>query len=156
MAILQGGAFPRNVDGTAVESAVRDGSVQRENAGWYAPGQSAGTVCAEYSVGAGASLSVPLLSVPTGKVFLISDAWITYNTTAVQKIQLIAGPSVGAGVPIMRGIIKGDTAPAEMPGIESQPAVLPGQTLWLTSDTCVAATVFDVTISGFQQAMGVG
>ena len=156
MSTQVGGVVPRLIEGYAVESSVRDNSVQRENAGWYAPGQSAETVVGLYNVAAAGSLSVPLLNVPAGKVFIITDVWISADTATAQKMQLVAGPSAAAGIPIMRGVLKGDTAPIELPGIESQPAVLPGQTLFLVSDAVAAVTNFMVTISGVQQAIGVG
>jgi hypothetical protein len=151
-----GGVIPRAVEGYATEQSCRDGSVQRENCGFIAPGQSAFTIAGIYAIGAGNSLTTPLAQVPVGKVLLITDIYLWYDTAVQQHVKLTAGTASGSALPIFASVPKGDTAPIELPGIETQPAVLPGQTLWFVIDTCTAATNVYLTISGIEQNFGIG
>ena len=148
---FNGGFTPRHVEGYAVESSVRDASVTRESAGFFAPGQSAKTLCGRYAIANGASLTAQLHKVPTGKVFLVSDIQVSYDTAVQYDVQLQSG-----SIAIFRQVLKGDTAPCEMPGMETQPAVLQGQTLQLVLPAVTGATNVDFVISGFEQAIGVG
>ncbi len=154
-----GGVNNRPATNEAVESLVRDSSVQRENAGFYAPGQSALNLCGRYVLSTSGPNNIPLHTVPAGKILCLTDLWITYDTATQYDVQLVASPSavnVTNAIPIFRGVLKGDTAPCEMPGLETQGPILPGTTLWLMFPQAGAATNLDFTISGFEQAFGVG
>lgn len=146
-----GGFGPRNLLGYSTEAVPRDGTVQRSQAGFVAPGQSARTLTGRYALSQTGTVTVPLLSVPGTKLFLITDISVTWDTAQVAEVTLQAG-----GISLWRVIVKGDTAPCQFPGIETQVPVMPGQTLSLVFGQVGAATNADFVVSGVQQNVGVG
>ncbi len=147
-----GGFNPRQIQGVAQEAGIRDGSIQRETAGFVAPGQSALTLTGSYTLSTTGVTTIPLHSVPAGKIFCITDIALAYNTASQYDMQLQSG-----SIPIFRQVVKGDTAPLEMPGIETPPVVLGGQTLNLVlPSNASTSTIYDFVISGFQQDIGIG
>jgi len=126
-----------------------DGTVQRENCGFIAPGQSALNWNID-NVSIASAVNIALCTVPVGKTLLLTDIYMSHDSTVAIRFALTAN-----GVTLWSSPVKGDTAPTEYPGIETQIVVPQGQTLILTMGSNASTHGF-VNISAIQQAIGIG
>lgn len=90
-----------------------DGSVQRENAGYLAPGQTKLAISGKGSIASGLTFALP--TPPAGKHWLITDIFLTHDSTVALEFQIQQG-----GISILDLPIKGDTAPFYAPNVETQ------------------------------------
>ena len=126
-----------------------DGCVQRENAGFLAPGQTKISVNVDnVSIATGAS--VPLPTPPAGKVWLIGDLYVSHDSNVAVRCALTVG-----GITVWSAPVKGDTAPVELPGMETQIDVPQGQASVLAFGGN-AGTHGYANLQGWQQGIGVG
>lgn len=147
-----GGAQLRQVMGQSVESTPRDTAVQRENAGFLAPGQSALNMTGKIGLSNSGATTVALFIVPAGYILCITDVYISHDQTVILDVKL----QNGSGQNIAEFPCKGDTAPVEMPGIETQQFWASGQQLNLVYPTSAGGGNGYFNISGFLQAVGAG
>lgn len=125
-----------------VQSYPQTGAVQRVNAGGMAPGQTAKQYTGKIALSNSVITTITLETVTAGKTFYITDLYLSADGTQVMDMRLQA-----AGVDIFRAIVKGDTAPLQMAGIETQPFGAAGQ---------VVTLVFPVTtnVNGYYAVFG--
>jgi hypothetical protein len=123
------------------------GPTLRVNAGFTANGQTIKTFVVKQALSASATTTVPLEAVTTGKTLVITDIYIGWmGTVQAEDVQITA-----AGTPIFRGVCKGDTAPIQMPGMESQPNASSGQQVNLVFPAVTGAPNGYAFIGGFEQ-----
>lgn len=127
-------------------STPAQGSVQRVNAGYVAPGQSTKTYAGKTALSIGGTTTVTLETVTAGKTFIITDIYLSHDTSAQLDCRLQA-----AGVDIFRAVVKGDTAPLQMAGMETQPVATSGQSVTLLLPQVAGATNAYYFISGIEQ-----
>lgn len=106
---------------TLVDELGGRNPVERVNAGYVGVGQSAKVYTGTQLLTAG-PITIPLETVPAGKIFFITDIYISANTATQFSVQITAG-----GVPVFAGFCKGDTGPIQMAGMETQPQASAGQ-----------------------------
>lgn len=143
----------RPTDVYSLESCPKDYTVQRGNAGYASPGQTV----VKYNldqVDMTTGRTVPLLVVPAGKIFFVTDLSIDHDgNTAVRIALSIGGPGATNLVTIFSVPTKGDTAPTNLAGIETQWDVPQGSTLYVTW-AATAGVNFYLNMSGIQQGIG--
>jgi hypothetical protein len=135
-------------------NAAIDGSVQRENAGFFAPGQAPIKMNLD-KILMTVSLTIPLLTTPANKSFTITDLYLSHDAATPLRIALLVGTTPGNAVPIFSGPVKGDTAPIQGVGQETQFDVPAGCTLYLTWAASAGTNLY-ANIAGCQQAIGAG
>jgi hypothetical protein len=145
------GSLPRNVYGECAESLPRDGSIQKESAGFVAPGQTAHTWVGKVAAAVGTPTSLILYTVPTGKLFILTDVFISHDTAAALDTQIQRNTGMA-----LRIACKGDTAPFSAPGFETQTFFNEGETLTLVLPSVAGATNFYFTLCGISQTVGAG
>jgi hypothetical protein len=91
-----------------------DGSVQRENAGFLAPGQTKINISGKIPLTGGVQ-TFPLPTPPTGKVWLVTDVMLSHDDITALEYRVQSG-----GIDIFRWPVKGDTAPFIAPNMETQ------------------------------------
>jgi len=133
--------YPANQYPYVEINAPLDGTVQRENAGFIGPGQTKVAVNLDKLSINAAAILVPLLTVPAGKSFQITDLWISHDGTSAVRMGLQIGVGTNA-VTIFSFPIKGDTAPLQLPGIETQEDVPAGSTLYFFPALLASANVY--------------
>lgn len=131
---------------TLVDELGGRNPVERVNAGYVGPGQSAKVYTGTQALSTTLATTIPLETVTPGKIFFITDISITSNSAQVFLAQITAG-----GVPIYSGFCKGDTGPVSLPGIETQPQASAGQSVNLVLGVVGATTTLAYTISGVEQ-----
>lgn len=135
----------KNQGGPAPE-AYGTVSVQKVNAGFLAPGQTAKSAQGTQATSTTLTTSVPLWTVTAGKTLYITDIAI-YSDNAVQ----IAVQIRAATVPIFRARVR-DLAPIQLPGIETQYFGTTGQAIdLLLPITAGGVQNIDYDIQGFEQ-----
>lgn len=143
----------RGVEGLAMESSPRDYTATRENAGWMTPGQT------KYSfnldqVDMTTSRNVPLCTPPAGKAYFISDVYFSHDGSTAVRVALYLADAAGNNpVTIYSAPCKGDTAPIQQAGQETQIDVPAGVTLWLTWAATNGVNLY-ANLQGFQQNLG--
>ncbi len=132
---------------TALVVPVTGGPTLRTNAGFTAPGQTLKNYTGKQALSASLTTTITLETVTTGKIYIITDIYMTTDTaTLVPDVQIQA-----AGIPIFRGVIKGDTAPISLPGMESQPNASSAQLVQIVVPAVVGPPNFYFFIGGFEQ-----
>jgi hypothetical protein len=129
-------------------AAPHDGCVQRENAGFLAPGQTKVTVSGKVSIASGAT--VPLPTPPQGKIWLLTEILWTHDSTVALEYKLQTG-----GVTILDWPVKGDTSPFITQGIETQFDIPQGNTPQLVMASNASTNGYFV-MAGVQQDIGNG
>lgn len=133
-----------NGDGSfSATSWPQNGATTRGTAGFIAPLQTAKSWAGKISIATGAT--IPLETVAPGKILLITDIYISSDSATQFESQIQS-----AGIPIFRAEVKGDTAPVQQPGIESQPFGTSGSLVQLVL-AAVATTNVLFTINGVEQ-----
>ena len=122
------------------------GSVTKGTAGAAAPDQ---TLKIFHAVDGGLSIAsgatAALYTVTAGKTFYVTDIQITANTATQFEAKLQA-----AGVTQWNANVKGDTAPIDLPGLETQPQFASGQAVTLVLGTAAATNAW-YYIAGYEQ-----
>ena len=121
-------------------------SVQRVNAGFSAPGQTIKNYTGAMPTSAGAATVVPLETVTAGKIYVITDIFISANSANQFEARIQAN-----GTDIFRGWCKGDTSPINLGGIESQPNASAGQSVTLLLPAIAGGPSVSFFIGGFEQ-----
>lgn len=144
----------RPATGYREENAPADGTVQREGAGFMAPGQTAKSFNGK--VAGNSAVTIPLCTVPAGKILIITDIYISHDAAVVldQRLQMLC-PDAATVIDIFRAPAVGSTSPVEMPGMETQPFVPSGGTLQLTFPGNASTNQY-FNIQCIQQDVGVG
>jgi hypothetical protein len=122
------------------------GSVQKGTAGAAAPDQTLKQFHAAdggLSIASGATAA--LYTVTAGKTFYVTDIQITANTATQFEAKLQA-----AGTTQWNSNVKGDTAPIDLPGIETQPQFAGGQAVTLVFPATSATNAW-YYIAGYEQ-----
>lgn len=136
-----------NLDGTITPYVAPNlGAVFRSNAGGPAPGQSNKTYTGKQATSATVATTITLETVAAGKTLYITDIYVSYDDAAPHDTRLQAG-----GVDIFRCVPKGDTAPIQMPGIETQPSASAGQVVTILLPIIVGAPNFYFYVAGVEQ-----
>ena len=120
--------------------------VQRMNAGFSAPGQTIKNYTGSVATSASAATTVPLETVTTGKIYVITDIYISANSSNQFEARIQAN-----GTDIFRGWCKGDTSPINLAGLESQPNASAGQTVTILLPSVAGAPLISFFIGGFEQ-----
>lgn len=129
---------------TLVDDLGNANPVERTNAGYVGPLQSAKVYTGTQALAAG-PITIPLETVPAGKIFFITDIYISANTAVQFAVTINAG-----GVPIFQGFCKGDTGAIQMAGMETQPQASAGQQVNLVLGLA-AGTIGSYYIGGVDQ-----
>jgi hypothetical protein len=95
-------------------AAPHDGCVQRENAGFLAPGQTKLTVSGKVPLTA-STQTIPLPTPPPGKIWLLTEVLWSHDDITALEFKLQSG-----GIDVLRWPVKGDTAPFILQAIETQ------------------------------------
>ena len=119
--------------------------VLRQNAGFSAPGQSIKNYTGSVATSASLSVIVPLETVTAGKTYVITDIYISSNTSTQFEARVQAN-----GVDIFRGWCKGDTAPIALAGLESQPNASASQAVTLLIPPIAGAPFVSFFFGGFE------
>lgn len=138
-----------------------DGSVQRANAGYAAPGQSVlGYNIDQVSVDAGAVV-IPLYSPAPGEIFFVTDINLSHSLTAgLVRFALVVGTGVVGGV-VTNGVTvwsspcRGANDAIQLAGLESQPSCAAGLTMYLVASQLATAKIYG-NLGGVAQGAGVG
>ena len=117
----------------------------RSSAGGPAPGPTQKNYSGSYTM-SGATATIPLETVTTGKSFLITDVAITCSGVTGQALAQIQA----AGVTIFSGHLN-TTKGIEVPGIETQPTATAGQVVQLAISGGAASAVIAYNIFGIEQ-----
>ena len=120
--------------------------VMKTNAGSVAPGQTLKTFVAKVALSATVPTTVTLETVTAGKTFYLTDVYLSHDSAQVIDTRIQAN-----GVDILRAPIKGDTAPLQMTGIESQPSVASGQLLTVLYPITATPPNAYLNVCGFEQ-----
>lgn len=132
--------------GAVLTTAPTPLSVQRMNAGFSAPGQTIKNYTGSIASSASVAVSVPLETVTTGKIYIITDIYISANTSNQFEARIQAN-----GTDIFRGWCKGDTSPINLAGLESQPNASAGQSVNLLVPAIAGAPFVSFYIGGMEQ-----
>jgi len=119
---------------------------QRFSAGAGALGQALKTYAGKQALSAVGVTSIPLETVTAGKTFFITDIYISHDSALVLDAQITA-----AGTRIFGGPCKGDTAPIQMPGMETQPSASSGQAVALVLPIAAGPPNVYFYIAGYEQ-----
>lgn len=119
--------------------------VLRQNAGFSAPGQSIKNYTGSVSTSASTPTIVPLETVTAGKTYVVTDIYISSNTSTQFEARIQAN-----GVDIFRGWCKGDTSPIALAGIESQPNASSGQAVTLLLPSVAGGPLVSFFLGGFE------
>jgi len=133
-------------DVVALGAPVAGGVTMKVNAGSVAPGQTLKTYTGTIALSTSAAVTQALETVTAGKTFYVTDIVISANTAQQFLVQLQA-----AGVDIFDDYCKGDTAPIQATGIESQPNAAAGTAVQLRFAQVAAATIASYFVAGFEQ-----
>jgi len=130
-------------------AAPHDGCVQRENAGFLAPGQTKVSVSGKVPL-TGSTQNLPLPTPPAGKIWLITDLGLSHDDITALEFRIQVG-----GIDVFRWPVKGDTAPLVLQQLETQVDVPAGQAaqIVLPADNGKNAYFF---LLGVQQSIGNG
>lgn len=139
----------RPVSGQGMEGVPRDLSVQRENAGYIAPGQSVRRYVGKVPLTAVAQ-TIPLMTPPAGKTYLITDLYLSTNDVTPVEFSLVVN-----GVSVLFANVRGDTAPLTENSIETQIDVPQGQALSIVMPADNAKVGYFM-IGGIEQSIGSG
>ena len=120
--------------------------VVKVNAGSVAPGQTLKTFVGKIALSATVPTTVTLETVTAGKTFYLTDVYLSHDSAAVIDTRVQAN-----GVDIMRAPIKGDTAPLQMTGIESQPSAASGQLVTILYPITAGPPNAFFNVYGFEQ-----
>jgi ABC-type taurine transport system substrate-binding protein len=120
--------------------------VMKTNAGSVAPGQSLKTFVGKVALSATVPVTVTLETVTAGKTLFITDIFLSHDTTAVIDTRIQAN-----GVDIFRACVKGDTAPVQLSGIESQPSAAAGQVVTILYPITASPPNAYLNVYGFEQ-----
>ncbi len=85
-------------------------------------------------------------TVPVGSTFYVTDIYTSGNSANQFDTQIMDGAN-----PSFYGITKGDTAPIQLVGLETQPQIAGGDVMTLVFGPAVSATNAYYFISGFEQ-----
>ncbi len=118
----------------------------RVNAGSAAIGQTLKIFTYKVALSASATTTQTLETVTAGKTFYITDIFLSHDSAAVIDVRIQA-----AGVDIFRAPPKGDTAPVQMAGIESQPSATAGQLVTVLYPITASPPNAYGVICGFEQ-----
>jgi hypothetical protein len=118
----------------------------KTNAGSVAVGQSLKTFVGKVALSASVPTTVTLETVTLGKTFFLTDLFLSHDSAVVIDTRVQAN-----GVDIFRAPIKGDTAPASLTGIESQPSAAAGQLLTILYPATAGPPNGYFNLSGFEQ-----
>ena len=132
--------------GALLTTSPAAASVQRTNAGFSAPGQTIKNYTGSIASSASVSTSVPLETVTSGKIYIITDIYISANSSNQFEARIQAN-----GTDIFRGWCKGDTSPINLGGIESQPNASSGQSVALLIPAVTGAPLISFFIGGMEQ-----
>lgn len=132
--------------GQASSTTPAQGSVQRVNAGAAAAGQTLKAFTGKVSLSTTVTTATPLENVTAGKTFYVTDLYLSIDTNTPSDVRLQA-----AGSDIFRCVVKGDTAPIQMPGIETQPNASSGQAVQILWPVMPAASNGYFYVAGFEQ-----
>lgn len=136
-----------NGDGTITPYvAPNQGAIFRTNAGGPAPGQSNKSYTGKQATSASVATTITLETVATGKTLYITDIYFSYDDTAQHDTRLQAG-----GVDIFRCVVKGDTAPVEMAGMQTEPSASAGQAVTILLPIIAGAPNFYFYVAGIEQ-----
>ncbi len=119
------------------------GGTQRVTAGAAAPGQALKSYVGKVALSASAPTTVTL---ETGKTFYITDIFLSHDSAAVVDTRIQA-----AGVDIFRAPVKGDTAPVQMAGMETQPSAQAGQAVTILYPVTAGPPNAYFLVSGMEQ-----
>lgn len=122
------------------------GSTQRITAGGPGAGQSLKTYTGKQALSATLTTTINLETVTAGKNFYITDIYLSHDSNIAIDYQIQA-----AGVTIFRAAVKGDTAPVQMPGIETQPLSTSGQAVTLVIAAAAGPPNAFFYIAGYEQ-----
>ena len=132
---------------TTVVVPTAGSDTQRVNAGFVANGQTIKNYTGKQALSTTLVTTITLETVTTGKSYVITDLYLSIDTaTLVPDVQIQAG-----GVPIFRGVLKGDTAPIQMAGMESQPNASSGQVVTIVIPAVAGPPNFLFFVGGFEQ-----
>ena len=81
-----------------------------------------------------------------GKTFYITDIFLSHDSAAVVDTSIQA-----AGTRIFNAPVKGDTAPCQMPNLETQPQATAGQAVTVNYPVVAGAPNAYGFISGYEQ-----
>lgn len=138
-----------NLPGDATYVGGGGTSVQKVSAGGAAQGQSLKQFTGKIALlNPGPTLQA-LYTVTAGKTFYVTDLFVSHDSNAVVELHL----QTSGGVDGFRAPVKGDTAPLQMPGIETQPQFAAGQAVQLRWETTVPAATPNAYffVAGFEQ-----
>ena len=99
-------------------------TTQRITAGGAAQGQALKSYTGKVALSAATTTTQTLETVAPNKTLYLTDLYISHDSNAVIDVQIRA-----AAVAIFRAPVKGDTAPLQMPGMETQPQAQAGQSV---------------------------
>ena len=138
------------VQGTSISSPGGRANVVKSTAGAAADGQTVRTFTGKTGVLTSGATVNPQVNganyvVPAGSTFYITDIYVSGNSATQFEVQITDGSVVQ-----FYGIAKGDTAPIDMTGIETQPAIGPGGTLTLIFGSAATTNGY-YFVSGYEQ-----
>jgi hypothetical protein len=119
---------------------------QRITAGGASGGQSLKSYVGKVALSASATTTQALETVAAAKTFYLTDIFISHDTAAVIDVQIRA-----AGVAIFRAPVKGDTAPVQLAGLETQPQAQAGQAVDLFWPITAGPPNAYFMINGYEQ-----
>ncbi len=118
----------------------------KTNAGAVATGQSLKTFTGKVALSASVPTTVTLETVTPGKTLYVTDIYLAADNNTAIDTRLQAN-----GVDIFRAPPKGDTAPVQMAGIESQPNAAAGQLVTILYPATAGPPNAYFNVSGFEQ-----
>lgn len=145
---------PEHVDGQADGTLYRQeeiyvpttgGPVLRVNAGFVAPGQTVKNYTGKIATSATVATTVTLETVTAGKTYFMTDLFWGYDDNVAHDTRMQA-----AGVDIFRWAVKGDTAPLQASGMETQPNASAGQVVTILLPVCTGAPNFYFYVGGIE------
>lgn len=137
-----------NLDGSYSEGTyIQGGSgTIRVNAGYTGIGQTAKSYVGKTALSTTLATTITLETVTTGKIFFITDLFLSHDTALVLDFRLQSN-----GVDIFRAPVKGDTAPVQMAGMETQPVAQSGQVVTLLLPAAAGPPNAYYMVSGIEQ-----
>jgi hypothetical protein len=128
-----------------------DGSVQRANAGFLAPGQTKISVCVDnIATTSAATYYVPLPTPPVGKVWMVTDLIFSHTVATGQRFAFAVGGITTLSIPA-----HGSAAPDIIGSAETQQDC-PGGLQPVLQIAGIATMNSFATVAGVQQNMGAG
>jgi len=138
---------PATVGQSQTPTSVSLGAVTaRTNAGFSAPGQTIKNYTGSVQASPSVATTVPLETVTAGKTYVLTDIYISSNTSTQFEARIQAN-----GVDVFRGWCKGDTSPISLAGIESQPNGSSGQVITLLLPAVAGSPFISFFLGGLEQ-----